>query len=163
MGIESEKKSNNNGGLIFPEYDLFVNIKKKDNEEYKKGGLVFPSYELYKVLKMINKRLSLLYTETGEEYDYEPILDSPARHNGYFDDICKNINYHISFFKDIYENDSRVGEFLHENRLSDKFYSLFGAIYIAFMEAMTGGDNKIKKIVRELAYYGVDPFSPHKV
>ena len=155
MGIKSAKKSNSNGN-------------------YTIGGLVFPSYELYRVVKVINKNLSLLYTETGEEYDYEPIFDSPARHSDDFDDIYKKIKYNISVFKDIYENDARVKKFLYNNRLSDKFSLLFGSIYNAFIEAMYSGDNfdneikkmqnkKIKKIVRKLAYYGVDPFSPHVV
>ena len=160
MEIESAKKSNTG--------------KTNNNENYKKGGLVFPSYDLYNVLKKINKRLSLLYTKTGEEYDYEPIFDSQDRYSGYFDDICKNINYHISVFKDIYKNDSRVGEFLYNNRLSDKFSLLFGSIYNAFIEAMFRGDNfdneikkiqnkKIKKIVRKLSYNGIDPFHPQVI
>ena len=171
MRIKSATKRNNKVRRIeIPEYNIFFEYVKKT---YKKGGLVFPSYDLYKVLKKINKMLSLLYTKTGEEYDYEPIFDSEARHNGYFDDICKKINYHITVFKDIEKNDKRVGEFLHNNRLSDKFSSLFGSIYNVFLEAMTGGDNfdnetkkqkeKIKKIVRELSYYGIDPFTPLKI
>ena len=185
MEIESAKKSNtgktnNNenykkGGLVFPSYDLYVDLKKiNNNENYKKGGLVFPSYDLYNVLKKINKRLSLLYTKTEEEYDYEPIFDSLDRHSGYFDDICKNINYNIFVFKEIYENDSRVGEFLYNNRLSYKFSLLFGSIYNAFIEAMYSGDNfdneikkiknkKIKKIVRKLSYNGIDPFHPQVI
>ena len=117
----SKTHSNENGVLLFPEYDLYVE-KINNNEEYKKGGLVFPSYELYNILKKINKGLSLLYTKTGEEYDYEPIFDSKYRHdNDDFNFICKNIKYNISVFKDIRENDSRVKQFLHNNRLSSKF------------------------------------------
>ena len=160
MGIKSAKKSNTN--------------KTHSNGNYKIGGLVFPSYDLYDVLEMINKNLSLLYTKTGEEYDYEPIFDSPARHSDDFDDIYNNIKYNISVFKDIYKNDARVGDFLYNNRLSNKFSSLFGSIYNAFIEAMCSGDNfdneikkmqnkKIKKIVRKLAYYGIDPFKPHVI
>ena len=146
MGIETETKSNTS--------------KNHSNGNYKKGGLVFPSYDLYFVLKMINKRLSLLYTKTGEEYDYEPIFDSPARDSDDFEVIYNNINYHISVFKEICKNDSRVNEFLYKNRLSNEFSSLFGSIYYAFIEAIYGGDNfdnklkkkqnkKIKKIVRK--------------
>ena len=54
----------------------------------------------------------------------------------------------ISTFKDIYKNDGRVGDFLHNNRLSNKFSSLFQSIYNAFIEAMSSGDNfdnEIKK------------------
>ena len=62
----------------------------------------------------------------------------------------------------------------NNNRLSGKFFSLFGSIYNAFIEAMSSGDNfdnvikkmqnkKIKKIVRKSAHYGVDPFTPHVV
>ena len=141
------------------------------NEKYKKGGLVFPSYELYCVLKKINKNLSLFYTKTGEEYDYEPIFDSQYRHSDYFDKICKNINYNISVFKNIYKNDLRVGEFLYNNLLTDKFSFLFESIYYAFMEAMIGNydfdnkkkNDKIRKIVSELSHCGVDPFKPQMV
>ena len=165
------KKSNSNETrvLLIPEYDLYVEVKKKNNnnnEEYKKGGLVFPSYELYSVLKKINKGLSLFYTKTGEECDYEPIFDSQYRDSDYFDKICKNINYNIFVFKDIKENDSRVSEFLHNNRLSSKFSSLFDSIYNAFMEAMHSRNNfdkEIKKIVKDLAYNGIDPFTPHMI
>ena len=143
------KKSNETRVLLIPEYDLYVEVKKKNNnEKYKKGGLVFPSYELYSVLRKINKGLSLLYTKTGEEYDYEPIFDSKYRRD-YFDKICKNINYNISVFKDIKKNDSRVGEFLHNYRLTDRFSFLFDSIYNAFMEAMysrNNFDNEIKKM-----------------
>ena len=46
--------NNETGVLIFPEYDLYVDVKKKfKNKEYKKGGLVFPSYKLYCVLKIL--------------------------------------------------------------------------------------------------------------
>ena len=80
----------------------------------------------------------------------------------------------ISVFKNINKNDDRVSDFLYNNRLSGKFFSLFGSIYNAFIEAMSSGDNfdneikkmqnkKIKKIVRELAYIGIDPFTPHMV
>ena len=169
----SKTHSNETGVLLFPEYDLYVDVKK-NNEEYKKGGLVFPFYELYSVLKKINKNLSLFYTKTGEEYDYEPIFDSQYRHSDYFDKICKNINYNISVFKDIEENDSRVSKFLHNNRLSSKFSSLFDSIYNAFIEAMHSRNNfdneikkmqnnEIKKIVKDLAYHGIDPFSPHMI
>ena len=136
------------------------------NGEYKKGGLVFPSYELYCVLEDINESLSLFYTETGEECDYEPIFDSPARHSDYFDEICKKIKYNITVFKEIQKNDSRVSEFLHNNRLSSKFSSLFDSIYNAFMEAMPGNknsNNEIKKIVKDLSYLGIDPFSPRMI
>ena len=133
----SKTHSNGNnepGVLLIPEYDLYVEVKKKNNnEEYKKGGLVFPSYELYSVLKKINKKLSLFYTKTLEESDEK----------------YKNIKYNISVFKEIRKNDPRVGEFLHNNRLSSKFSSLFNLIYCAFMEAMQGGnnfDNEIKRI-----------------
>ena len=143
--------------------------KTLSNGKYKKGGLVFPSYELYSVLKKINKELSLLYTKTGEECDYEPIFDSSYRRNGYFDAICKNIKYNISLFKEIKENDSRVKEFLQNNCLSFKFSSLFDSIYNAFMEAMDRRNNfdneikkmqneEIKKIVKDLSYHGIDPF-----
>ena len=144
MVNNSAKKSNSNGNnetgvLLFPEYDLYVDVKK-NNEEYKKG-LVFPSYELYSVLKQINKKFSLFYTKTGEECDYEPIFDSQYRHSDYFDEICKNIRYNISVFKEIKENDSRVNDFLHNNRLSSKFSSLFDSIYNALMEAMHSRNN----------------------
>ena len=171
MVNNSAKKSNSNGNneigsLLFPEYDLYVDVKKKNNnEEYKKGGLVFPSYELYSVLKKINKKLSLFYTKTGEECDYETIFDSQTRHSNYFVAICKNIRNDISVFKEIKKNDSRVDEFLHNNRLSSKFSSLFDSIYDAFTEAMCSRNfnNEIKNIVRELAYFGVDPFRPHMI
>ena len=168
--------NNENGCIVFPSYDLYVEVKKiNNNENYKRGGLVFPSYYLYGVLEMINKNLSFLYTETGEEYDYEPIFDSPTRwYSDDFEEIYDNIKYNISVFKDIYKNDSRVGEFLYNNRLSDKFSLLFGSIYNAFIEAMYDGDNfdnevkkmqnkKIKKIVRELYYIGIDPFTPQMI
>ena len=127
MGIKSAKKSNTG--------------KTHSNGNYTIGGLVFPSYDLYDVLEMINKNLSFLYTETGEEYDYEPIFDSPTRYSDDFDDIYDNIMYNISVFKKIYKNDDRVSDFLYNNRLSDKFVSLFGSIYNAFIEAMSSGDN----------------------
>ena len=170
----SKTHSNENGVLLFPEYDLYVE-KINNNEEYKKGGLVFPSYELYNVLKKINKGLSLFYTKTGEEYDYNPIFDSKYRDdNDHFNFICKNIKYNISVFKDIRENDSRVKEFLHNNRLSIKFSSLFNSIYNAFMEAMDIRNNfeneikkkqneQINKIVKDLSYIGIDPFSPRMI
>ena len=172
MGIETAKKSNNNERrIVIPQYDLYIDIKKKN---YEKGGLVFPSRDLYKVLKKINKKLSLLYIKTGEEYDYEPIFDSPARLNDYFDVICKKIHSLISVLKDIEENDKKVGEFLHNYRLTDKFSFLFESIYNAFMEAMISNydfdtkkkkkqNDKIRKIVSELSRCGVDPFKPQMV
>ena len=159
MVIKSAKKSNAD--------------KTNSNENCTIGGLVFPSYDLFGVLDMINKNLSFFYTETGEEFDYEPIFDSYTRRND-FDEIYDNIMINISTFKDIAKNDNRVDVFLHNNRLSNKFSSLFGSIYNAFIEAMYSGNNfnseikkmqnkKIKKIVRELAYIGIDPFTPHMV
>ena len=177
MENNTANKSNSNGnkkieGLIIGEYDLYVEVKKK-NKEYKKGGLVFPSYELYSVLKNINKGLSLLYTKTGEECDYEPIFDSKYRRD-HFDKNCLIINHYIYLFEEIKEKDPRVSEFLHNNRLSSKFSSLFDSIYNAFMEAMQSRNNfdneikrmqnkEIKKIVKDLAYNGIDPFSPHMI
>ena len=154
MGIKSAKKNNAD--------------KTNNNEKYRIGGLVFPFYDLFGVLKNINRLLSLFYTETGEENDYEPIFDSDTRSYD-FDEICDNIKIDISFLKDLAKNDNRVGEFLHNNRLSSKFSSLFGSIYNAFIESSYGGKNfnneikkkqykKIKEIVRELAYIGVDLF-----
>ena len=74
------------------------------------------------------------------------------------------INSDISFLKDLAKHDRRVSEFLHNSRLSNKFSSLFGSIYNAFIESSCGGNTmqkkKIKEIVRELAYIGVDPFTP---
>ena len=176
MVSNSAKKSNTSKN---PSYELCadLNLDFYDvdyDEEFEKGGLVFPSYNLYCVLEDINESLSLFYTETGEECDYEPIFDSPARNSDYFDNICQRIKYCISVFKDIKKNDPRVGEFLHNYRLSSKFSSLFESIYYAFMEAMSGRDNsnneikkmqtnEIKKIVKDLAYHGIDPFSPHKI
>ena len=72
MGIKSAKKSNTD--------------KTHSNGNYTIGGFLFPSYDLYDVLEMINKYLSFLYTETGEEYDYEPIFDSPTRYSDDFDE-----------------------------------------------------------------------------
>ena len=161
MGIKSAKKSNAD--------------KTNSNENYTIGGLVFPSYDLFDVLEKINKNRSFFYTETGEEFDYEPIFDSYTRRYDFdeFDEICDNIMINISTFKDIAKNDCRIGEFLHNNRLSNKFSSLFGSIYNAFIEAMYSGNfnneikemqnKKIKKIVRELAYIGIDPFTSHMV
>ena len=159
MGIKSAKKSNAD--------------KTNNNENYTIGGLVFPLYDLYGVLHNINKNLSSFYTETGEEYDYEPIFDSYTRSYDFdeFDEICKMIKIDISFLKDLAKNDHRVSEFLHNNRLKGKFSSLFRSIYNAFIESSYGGNNfnneikkkqnkKIKEIVRELAYIGVDPFTP---
>ena len=145
-----------------------------NNGKYEIGGLVFPSYELYDVLEKINKNLSFFCTETGEECDYEPIFDSPTRGNGEFDDVYANIKYYFSIFKNICKNDDRVDDFLYNNRLSDEFSSLFGSIYYAFIEAIYGQDDfdnliekkqnrKIKKIVRKLSHYGVDPFKPHVI
>ena len=159
MVIKSAKKSNAD--------------KTNSNENCTIGGLVFPSYDLFGVLDMINKNLSFFYTETGEEFDYEPIFDSYSRRYD-FDEIYDNIKINISTFKDIYKNDVRVGDFLHSNRLTNKFSSLFQSIYYAFIEAMSTGDNfvnefkkmqnkKIKKIVKKLAHYGVDPVKPHVV
>ena len=132
MGIKSAKKGNAN--------------KTNSNENYTIGGLVFPLYDLYGVLHNINKNLSSFYTETGEENDYEPIFDSYTRSYDFdeFDKICKMIKSDISFLKDLAKNDNRVGEFLHNNRLSSKFSSLFGSIYNAFLEAMYSGNNKKK-------------------
>ena len=162
MGIKTEKKSNAD--------------KTNNNENYTIGGLVFPLYDLFGVLRNINENISSFYTETGEEYDCEPIFDSYTRRYDFdgFDEICDNIKSDISFLKDIAKNDCRIGEFLHNNRLSDKFSSLFRSIYNAFIEAMYSGNNfnneikkmqnkKIKEIVRELAHIGVDPFNPHMV
>ena len=147
--------------------------KTNSNEDFTIEGLGFPSYDLFGVLDTINKNLSLFYTETGEEFDYEPLFDSYTRHNN-FDEIYDNIMINISTFKDIYKNDDRVRDFLYNNRLSNKFSSLFGSIYNAFIEVMSSGDNfdneikkmqnkKIKKIVKKLARYGVDPIKPHVV
>ena len=121
--------------------------QSNSNENYTIGGLVFPLYDLYGVLHNINKNLSSFYTETGEENDYEPIFDSYTRRFD-FDEICNIIKSDISFLKDMSKNDCRISEFLHYNRLTDKFSSLFGSIYNAFIEAMTGGgnvNNEIKK------------------
>ena len=147
--------------------------KTHRNGNYEVGGMVFPSYDLFVVLKKIIKNLSYFYTPGGEETDYCPIFDSPARHSDDFDDIYGNIKY-FSVFKNIYKNDNRVGDFLYDNCLTFKFSSLFGSIYSAFLEAMYGSDNfdneikkmqnkKIKKIVRKLSDYGVDPFKPHVI
>ena len=105
MGIKSAKKSNAN--------------KTNTNENYRIGGLVFPFYDLFGVLHNINKNLSSFYTETREEYDYEPIFDSDTRRYDFdeFDEICDNIKSDISFLKDLAKNDRRVSEFLHNNRL----------------------------------------------
>ena len=127
MGIKSAKKSNTD--------------KTHSNGNYTIGGLVFPSYDLYDVLEMINKNLSFLYTETGEEYDYEPIFDSPTRYSNDFDDIYDNIMNNISVFLKKYNNDDKVSACLYNNRLSGKFISFFGSIYNAFIEAMSSGDN----------------------
>ena len=146
----------------------------QSNGNYEIGGLVFPSYDLYGVLEMINRNLSYFYTKSGEEYDYEPIFDSPTRNSDDFEDIYDTIMYNISVFKGIYKNDDRVSDFLYKYRLTSKFASLFGSIYDAFIEAMYSGNNfnnviekmqnkKIKKIVRKLAYYGVDPFKPNVI
>ena len=160
MGIKSAKKSNT--------------TKNHSNGDFTIGGLVFPSYELFSVLYEINKNLSLFYIATGEAYDYEPRFDSPARYSEYFGEKYDDIKSNISDFKKVRDNDVRVGKFLYNNRLSDKFSSLFESIYKAFIEAIYSGDDfdneikkmqnkKIKKIVRKLAYCGIDPFSPHKV
>ena len=160
MGIKSAKNTSN--------YK-----QSNTNENYTIGGLVFPYCDLFRVLFNINKNLSLFYNETEEEYDYEPIFDSDIRRYDFdvFDEICECIKSDISFLKDLAKNDHRVSEFFHNNRLSKKFSSLFGSIYNAFIEAMNGGGNvnneikkkqykKIKEIVRELAYIGVDPLTP---
>ena len=160
MGIKSAKKSNTG--------------KTHSNGNYTIGGLVFPSYDLYDVLEMINKNLSFLYTETGEEYDYEPIFDSPTRYSDDFVYIYDNIMYNISVFKKMYNNDDRVSDFLYDYRSSSEYISLFGSIYNVFIEAIYGGgsfDNvikkdqnkKIRKIVAKLAHFGVDPFGDPKV
>ena len=86
--------------------------KTNSNEDFTIEGLVFPSYDLFGVLDTINKNLSLFYTETGKEFDYEPIFDSYSRRND-FDEIYHNIMINISTFKDIYKNDVRVRDFLH--------------------------------------------------
>ena len=158
MRVKSAKKSNTD--------------KTHSNGNYTIGGLVFPSYDLFNVLRMIDENLSLLYTKTGEEYEYEPIFDSQARKSVYnFDNIYHNIKYYISVFENVSKNDNRVSEFIYYNRLSRKFSSLFDSIYTAFIEATYNGDNfdnvkkrqyeKIKKIVRRLAHNGVDPFKPY--
>ena len=168
MVNNSAKKSNTSKN---PSYELCadLNLDFYDvdyDEEFEKGGLLFPSYNLYCVLADVNESLSSFYTKTGEERDYEPIFDSETRHCCSLDNICQRIKYCISVFKEIQKNDPRVGEFLHNNRLSDKFSSLFDSIYNAFMEAMTARENsntEIKKIVKDLAYLGIDPFRPHMI
>ena len=55
------------------------------------------------------------------------------------------INSDISFLKDLAKHDRRVSEFLHNNRLSNKFSSLFGSIYNAFIESSCGGNTMQKK------------------
>ena len=137
MGIKSAKKSNAN--------------KTNTNENYTIGGLVFPCYDLFGVLHNINENLSLFYTETGEENDYEPIFDSDTRRYDFdeFNKICKMIKSDISFLKDLVKHDFMVFVFLHNNRLSNKFSSLFGSIYNAFVEAKNSGNNfndEIKKM-----------------
>ena len=161
MGIKTAKKSNAD--------------KTNSNEDFTISGLVFPSLDLFGVLEIINKNLSYFYIETGEERDYVPIFDSFFRNSYDFDETYDDIMINISTLKTIYKNDVRVRDFLYNNRLSDKFVSLFGSIYNAFIEAMSSGDNfdneikemqnkkKIKKIVRRLARYGVDPINPHVV
>ena len=126
MGIKTAKKSNAD--------------KTNSDEDFTIEGLVFPSYDLFGVLDMINKNLSFFYIETGEERDYVPIYDTYYRCYD-FDELYDNIMINISTFKDIYKNDVRVSDFLHNNRLSNKFSSLFQSIYNAFIEAMSSGDN----------------------
>ena len=113
MGIKSAKNTSN--------YN-----QSNNNEKYRIGGLVFPFYDLFGVLHNINKNLSSFCTETGGEYDYEPIFDSDTRRYDFveFDEICKMIKSDISFLKDLAKNDHRVSEFLHNNRLKCKFSSL---------------------------------------
>ena len=176
MGFTSAKKSSTSKN---PSYelcaDLNLNFYDVDyDEEFEKGGLVFPSYNLYCVLADINEILSSFYTKTGEERDYEPIFDSETRHCCNFENNCQTIKYFISLFKDIKKKDSRVSEFLYNYRLSSKFSSLFDSICNVFMEAMQRRNNfdneikrkqnnEIKKIVKDLAYHGIDPFSPHMI
>ena len=126
MGIKTVKKSNAD--------------KTNSNEDFTIEGLVFPSYYLYLVLETINVNLSLFYIETEEEGDYEPIYDTYTRFSD-FDEAYDNVMISISTFKDIYKNDARVRDFLYNNRLSNKFSSLFRSIYKAFIEAMSSGDN----------------------
>ena len=173
----SAKKSNT---IRNPSYesceDLNIEFNDVDyDEEFEKGGLLFPSYKLYCVLADINERLSLFYTKIGEESDYGLIPDSLTRQNSCnFENTCNQIKYCISIFKEIQKNDPRVSEFLHNNCLSGEFHLLFEKLYFAFIEAMHSGDNfdneiqkmqnnKIKEIVKDLAYLGIDPFTPHKI
>ena len=80
--------------------------------------------------------------------------------------------FNISKLKEICLKEDRVHEFLLNNSLSNKFSSLFGSIFNAFYEVKSVGKYKlndeikkmqykeIKKIVKKLAYIGVDPFNP---
>ena len=87
MGIETAKKSNTskthsneNKCIVFPSYDLYVEIKN-NNENYEKGGLVFPSKNVYRLFKSLDKNLRFLYTPGDESRGFETINDSEVRHD----------------------------------------------------------------------------------
>ena len=147
MGFKSAKKSNT--------------TKTHSNGKYEVGGLLFPSYRLYSILKKINKNLCYFYTPGGEETDYDPIFDSPTRDS---DDIfnarADKVEELIGLYKDM--KDNPTSEFIYNNCKSFAFVGIFPAINYAFIEAIYMGKPKndqqkrIRKIVRKLAYYGIE-------
>ena len=102
MVTKSAKKSNQEGYLVIPENDIYVEIKKKN---YEKGDLIFPSKEVYKLIRSIDKYLSFL----DEDY-FDEIIDSDRKDNE-TDEILAKVEESIEklnnindwFFNNIYE------------------------------------------------------------
>ena len=119
MVINSAKKSNTSkthsngnsedGVLLIPEYDIYVEIKKN----YEKGDLIFPSKEVYKLIKSIDKYLRLFYTGDESNHSRDEILGKVEERikrinnidDWFINDLYeeKNINSFIKKFKGIYQ------------------------------------------------------------
>ena len=172
MVINSAKKSNTSkthsngnsedGVLLIPEYDKYVEIRKKN---YEKGDLIFPSKKVYKLIKSIDKYLRLLYAEGEESINHSNVRDDEK----YFDEIlgrAEECIERIKIIDDWFIND------LYKEKYAFSFLKKFKGIYHCYKEYKSliekygcmefeFGNNFERRIVEikmGLSYMGIDLF-----
>ena len=170
MVINSAKKSNaskthsngnsEDGDLLIPEYDIYVEIRKKN---YEKGDLIFPSKEVYKLIKSIDKYLRLLYTEGDESINHSNVRDDEK----YFDEILGRVEERIErikiiddwFINDLYEEkytNSFMKKFKGINKCFKEYESLIEKYGCMEFEFGNSFERRIVNIKKGLNYIGVE-------
>ena len=164
MVINSAKKSNTSkthsngnsedGVLLIPEYDIYVEIKKN----YEKGDLIFPSKEVYKLIKSIDKYLRLLYTEGDESINHSNVRDDEK----YFDEILGRVEERIERIKiidDLYKEKyafSFLKKFKGIYQCYKEYKSLIGQYGCMEFEFGNNFERRIVEIKMGLSYMGID-------